>query len=117
LYRVATNAALDRLGRERRRRCALDGEEHRLRPEPEPAPDALLAGLDERTRERIRERVAGLPRKQREAVWLRWAEGFDYPAIAERLECSRESARANVYNGMKKLRAELADLWKEEYAT
>jgi DNA-directed RNA polymerase specialized sigma24 family protein len=61
--------------------------------------------------------VARLPLKQREAVWLRWVTGADYAEIARRLGCSEESARANVYNGMKKLRCELFDLWKKEYVT
>ncbi len=40
--------------------------------------------------------------------------GADYAEIARALACSQESARANVYNGMKRLRGELFDLWKEE---
>lgn len=114
LYRVATNAALDRLAKERRRRCALDGTEPKVQGDAEPPPDAFLSGLDEATRGRIRERVSALPRKQREAVWLRWAEEADYDTIARILECSSESARANVYQGMKKLREELHDVWTQE---
>jgi DNA-directed RNA polymerase specialized sigma24 family protein len=62
----------------------------------------------------VREQCAKLPTKQREAVWLRWAEGLDYPAIAQRLDSSTESARANVHHGMKKLRESLLDIWEEE---
>lgn len=116
LYRVATNAALDRLAKERRRRGALEGVRPALEGDVGPAPDAFLGGLDEATRARIRESVAGLPRKQREAVWLRWAEEAEYETIAQVLECSPESARANVYQGMKKLREELHEVWKQEEA-
>ena len=40
LYRVATNRALDRLARDKRRGQALSGQRFRLLPEPEPEPDA-----------------------------------------------------------------------------
>lgn len=53
--------------------------------------------------------------QQRDAVWLRWMEGAGYARVAEALDCSRESARANVYQGLKKLREELFDLWEEEF--
>jgi RNA polymerase sigma-70 factor (ECF subfamily) len=114
LYRVATNRALDRLARDRRRGGALSGQRFRLLPDAEPDPDAGLMRLDEKTRARIRAHLAGLPRKQRESVWLRWMEGRDYETIAARVGCSEDSARANVYNGMKRLRRELFDLWSKE---
>ncbi len=114
LYRVATNAALDRLARDRRRRAALDGARLKLVPEGRGAPDATFESLSAKARARVRERLAGLPHKQRQAVWLRWVTGADYAEIARALACSQESARANVYNGMKRLRGELFDLWKEE---
>ena len=114
LYRVATHAALDRLGSERRRRRALEGRALFVAPEARPAPDAALKGLGERARRRVREHVAALPPKQRQAVWMRWAEGRGYADIAARLGCSEESARGNVYQGMKRLRSELFGLWQEE---
>lgn len=113
LYRVATNAALTRLTRDRRRRAALADNRVRLEPDPGCGPDAVLQGMSDEARARVRAHVARLPRKQREAVWLRWGMGVDYREIADRLDCSEESARANVYNGMKRLREELSDLWIE----
>lgn len=110
LYRVATNAALSRLAVERRRRAALQSRGDRLRPDALPAPDAALQGADEGTRRRVREAVARLPSKQRRAVWMRWAKERDYESIARALGCSPESARANVYQAMKRLRTELFDL-------
>lgn len=116
LYRVATNAALDRLAMSRRRRGLLEQRAPELEPDGHDAPDGFLAGLDPESRKRVRERVAELPRKQRDAVWLRWIDGLDYEVIAERLESSPEAARANVYQGMKKLRSSLFDLWQEARA-
>lgn len=114
LYRVATNAALDRLATVRRRRAALEERGHELLPPAPAGPEAYLLG--EEARARIRERVADLPRKQREAVWMRWIEGKDYGSISRRLECSEASARANVYQGLKRLRSELSDIWGQEAA-
>lgn len=113
LYRVATNAALDALSMDRRRRHHLAAIGPELAMAETSAPDAPLDRLDERARARVRELCARLPCKQREAVWRRWAEGEDYPSIARELETSVESARANVYHGLSRLRSELYDLWKE----
>jgi RNA polymerase sigma-70 factor (ECF subfamily) len=113
LYRVATNVALDCLATDSRR-SALVGRRLELAPEPASAPDEVLGSLSPAARFRVREKVATLPPKQREAVWLRSVEGRGYEAIAARLDCSRASARANVYNGMKRLRVELLDVWNEE---
>ncbi|MFQ5689458.1 MAG: RNA polymerase sigma factor [Gemmatimonadota bacterium] len=114
LYRVATHAALDRLASERRRTCALRAGGHTLVPDGPTPPDAAVAGLDSGGRNRIRAAVASLPRKQREAVWRRWAREEGYIRIGEALDCSPDSARANVYNALKRLRKELFDLWEEE---
>lgn len=111
LYRVATHAALDRLATERRRARLLDAHGHGLSDDPSPPPDAGLAEAD---REEIRRRVSALPRKQRDAVWLRWIEGEPYEAVAEKLDCSLAAARANVYQGLKKLRSDLSPFWSEE---
>ncbi len=114
LYRVATRAALDRLARRRRRTDLLDRHGAELEPTRAPRPDELLDGPSEALRERVRSRVAALPRKQREAVWLRWIEGRDYGSVAETIESTPAAARANVYQGLKKLRTELSGLWGEE---
>lgn len=114
LYRVATHAALDRLARRRRRTTLLDRHGSVLEPTGAPRPDAVLDGPSEGLRERVRSCVAGLPRKQREAVWLRWIEGRDYEEVAETIESTPEAARANVYQGLKKLRAELSGQSAEE---
>lgn len=45
LFRVATNAALDRLGRDRRRRAALNGRAVELLPDEPAAPDHAVWSL------------------------------------------------------------------------
>lgn len=113
LYRVATNAALDRLARERRRSTLRDASRADLVPASVPPPGDDGA-WGEAAREEVRRRVAGLPRKQREAVWLRWIDGEDYRDVADRMGTSVPAARANVYQGLRRLRAEMTDLWRGE---
>lgn len=114
LYRVATRRALDALSARRRHDGLLEARSREIEPDRPPRPDAALHGLSEEGADLVRTRVAALPSKQRDAVWLRWIDGVDYETIADRLDCSRDAARANVYQGLKTLRHELAGLWKEE---
>ena len=108
LFRVATNCALDRLRTERRRTRIL--EEH-VAANPPPPPSR---GLDDEIRRYVREACARLPPKQRDAVWHRWIEEQDYAEVAERLDSDVPTVRANVHHGLKRLRSELADVWREE---
>ena len=113
LYRVATNRALDRLATRRRRQVLLQTGDRRLWPDGPASPDDSVGRLDGASRARVHDAIERLPPKQRQAVWSRWIDGADYATIARRLDCSEESARANVYNGLKRLRGELFELWKE----
>lgn len=117
LYRVATNRALDCLAKSRRRRTSLRRQDPALVTAEPAAVEARAFALNDGARDRIRAHASRLPRKQREAVWMRWVDGLDYQTIAQRLDSSPESARANVYHGMKRLRAELKDLWEKEYGS
>jgi len=49
--------------------------------------------------------IRALPEKQRLAFAMRKLTGMDYSEIADALGCSQESARASVYQALKKLRA------------
>ena len=53
----------------------------------------------------MREMISDLPTKQRQALHLRYFAGLDYAEMATALDCSEESARANVSQAMKKLKA------------
>jgi RNA polymerase sigma-70 factor (ECF subfamily) len=55
----------------------------------------------------IEEVVAGLPFKQRTAFVLRKVHDLDYEVIARSLDCSAESARAHVFQALKKIRHSL----------
>jgi RNA polymerase sigma-70 factor (ECF subfamily) len=52
----------------------------------------------------LRRALAALPGKQGRAFLMRQFAGFEYQEIASALDCSPESARASVYQAMKKLR-------------
>lgn len=53
--------------------------------------------------------IETLPFHQRAALVQRQFAGLDYPTIAINLDCSQESARAHVYQALRKLRLTLAD--------
>jgi RNA polymerase sigma-70 factor (ECF subfamily) len=98
LYRIATNRARTALrgrGTARRRTSALEVDTlagRRIDPT-----DALMVPAVARAVER-------LPAKQRAALVARRFHDLDYDEIALTLGCSAESARANVYQAVRKLR-------------
>ena len=53
----------------------------------------------------LRELIADLPTKQQQALHLRYFAGLSYTAIASALGCSEDSARANVSQAMRRLKA------------
>ncbi len=109
LYRIATNCAYSHLKRERSRPGRLlDGEEADAIEVGKPQPEEVSAASD--AREALRRAVAGLPGRQRAAVTLRYLHGLDYAEIAATLDCSEESARANVSHGIRRLRRDLVGL-------
>lgn len=100
LYRIATNAALNWLRDRARERRALEAHAR------EPAPGGDSGPFDSDDRERLWQRVAALPERQRLALTLRVADELAYPEIAARMGCTQEAARANVYQAVKRLRLE-----------
>lgn len=117
LYRVATRRALDRITMRRRRSELVAIHSDELEPGDPVAADAAFDRLSEAAAARVRKGVAALPPAQRNAVWLRWIEELDYATIARRLGSTPEAVRANVYQGMKKLRRDLVSVWREERPT
>lgn len=94
ILRIASRKALDH---HRRRRA---------RPAPvEEVPDRPVT--DHVSDHALWDAVARLPAAQREAVLHRYALDRTYAQIAEALGGTPEGARANVYQGMKKLKEAL----------
>jgi RNA polymerase sigma factor (sigma-70 family) len=75
------------------------------RPIPvDDVPDAAVEGEPLLADTALWDAVKGLPPKQRVAVVHRHVLDRGYDEIAELLGCSADTARANVYQGMKRLR-------------
>jgi RNA polymerase sigma-70 factor (ECF subfamily) len=53
----------------------------------------------------MRELISALPARQREALHLRYFAGLNYGEIAEAMDCSQQSARANVSQAVRKLKS------------
>jgi RNA polymerase sigma-70 factor, ECF subfamily len=108
LFTIATNLCRNHFRAQRRRRlayaeAALDrGETAPAWPEGE-----AVAG---EARARIARIVAGLPMKQRLAFVMRKLHDLDYAAIGLGLRCSEESARAHVFQALRKIRRGLEGL-------
>lgn len=104
LYKIATNTAYTLRKREARvasRQVELDLNiaEDGNTPDEEYDLEVRL--------ERVAQAVMALPPMQRAAIILRKYETLSYAEIAKILESSESAARANVYQGMKTLRAKL----------
>ena len=120
LYRVAANAAVDRVRYEARRRALQPpateegepaGDADRF-PSTQPGPErlagsrALAASLDAGLRT--------LSERQRSAVLLRHQQGMSYPEIAAALAVPQGTAKTLVHRGVLRLREELRDLLETE---
>jgi len=107
LYRIATNTARTH----QRRRAREAGRTAALEPELAAAPGAgpaEQAALGETLRA-VARAVDGLPAQQRAALILRKYQELSYDEVAAALQCTQAAARANVYQALRKLRAELMD--------
>lgn len=102
LYRIATNLCRNRARDHARRARVISngsdpaGADHR--------PAATVADGHAGTLN-IKRAIARLPHKQGQALMMRKFAGMEYEEIGAALECSAESARANVYQALKKLEA------------
>lgn len=110
LYKIATNRAYTALKRDQRHAAHTDASFDAVQQVPADArqtPDYQLALLE--TLEDVRRCIAALPPKQGAALVMRHVQGLTYTEVAEALNCSKDSARANVYQGLRRVRRELAE--------
>jgi RNA polymerase sigma-70 factor (ECF subfamily) len=104
LYKIATNTARSQWKRRSR------SETHTIDLDPELQADGMsVADRVERKAllEAVTRAVEELPDQQRAALIMRKYQELSYTEIAAALECSEASARANVYQAVKKLQASL----------
>ena len=108
LFTIATNLYRNHFRAEGRRRQAMvmaaAGASERGPSWPEGEAIANQVGA------RIDRIVTALPLKQRLAFTMRKIHELDYDAIGESLKCSAESARAHVFQALRKIRRGLDDL-------
>jgi RNA polymerase sigma-70 factor, ECF subfamily len=106
LYRIATNLCRNRArDNMRRARVISNGDDptdgdHRLASASGPASAGDHVGVLH-----LRRAIAALPNKQGQALVMRKFAGLEYEEIGAALECSADSARASVYQALKKLKA------------
>lgn len=109
LYRLAANACLDLLRRERKNagNLSLDGEESRADP-PSPAPTPEEAVERNETRRLVREGLLALPDNHREILLLRELEQLSYAEIAEVMELDPGTVKSRISRARLALRNHLA---------
>ena len=108
LFAIATNLCRNHFRAEGRRRRAhlaasADG------PAADPDWPEGVAVYNE-TSTRIGRIIAALPTKQRLAFTMRKMHDLDYETIGVNLSCSAESARAHVFQALRKIRRGVDDL-------
>jgi len=103
LYKIATNVA--RTAHTRRQREMTRELNHHAAPEGRTLLDSVILSEDLKV---VLQAVEALPHKQRAALMMRKYQEMDYKDIGAALECSPGTARAHVYQGLKKLRVQLA---------
>ena len=69
---------------------------------------AVNGPADEETINLVRKEIAKLPEKQSQAVVMRYIEQRDYQIIADKLNCTEDTARSHVSKAIVALREKLA---------
>ena len=106
LYAIAVNLCRNR-ARDgvRRRRVIVAVEEKISAAERSERVHHRIRENDGYAAVRMRELIASLPPKQREALHLRCFAGLDYAEIAAAMDCSEQGARANVSQAVRKIKS------------
>lgn len=106
LYKIATNTAYSALKSRKRLVGQLDIDEQAeailVEQEKSPIQQMVLG----ETLLALQSAVDCLPIKQRAALVMRYLHELTYSEVAEALNCSEDSARANVYQATRRLRQE-----------
>jgi RNA polymerase sigma-70 factor, ECF subfamily len=112
LMRIAINVSKNYVrDRQRRTRVLVDEEQGHNR-EPvfsiHNSSDTEQMMISRETANSLLGTIEALPFHQRTAFIQRQFDGLDYDTIAQNLDCSPESARAHVYQALRKLRLSLS---------
>ncbi len=102
IFRIASNLCRNR-ARDRMRRGRVIASETADGAAPaDNAPNRLDGGPEGALH--LKRAIARLPGKQGQALMMRKFAGLEYAEIGTALNCSAESARASVYQAVKKLK-------------
>lgn len=104
LYKIATNCAYTALKRGQRDGASLPDNIADAAPLPH------QQVIHNETLATVQQAIEGLPPKQHAALVMRYLQGLKYAEVAQALDCSEDSARANVYQAIRRLRRELAEV-------
>lgn len=102
LFSIATNLAKNYFRSESRRRKAYGEVRATLRETANPGAEAELASRETGTL--VEGIIHRLPLRQRLAFTQRKIHGLDYDTIGRSLGCSAETARAHVFQAVRKIR-------------
>ncbi len=105
LFAIATNLCRNHFRAQKRRRLAYAEVELGARARDDERPDGVT--VSRQMGAAVGTVVARLPLKQRVAFLQRKVHGLDYDTIGRSLECSAESARAHVFQALRKVRQAL----------
>lgn len=102
VFSIAANLCRNR-SRDRARRARVIASDGR---DPVEAAEFASASMNDSPEAalNLRRALRSLPGKQGRAFLMRKFAGFEYHEIASALDCSPESARASVYQALKKLK-------------
>lgn len=96
IYRIALSAN----SKAWRNRVGKNGQMPVTKPQ-------VVDALDEETLNFVRKEIAKLPEKQSQAIVMRYIEQNDYMVIAEKLDCTEDTARSHVSKAIASLRKNL----------
>jgi RNA polymerase sigma-70 factor (ECF subfamily) len=105
LFSIATNLTKNHFRSESRRRLAYGAVRASSPVAVDPAAEAEL--ISRETGALVDGVIQHLPLKQRLAFTQRKIHGLDYEAIGQSLGCSAETARAHVFQAVRKIRQKL----------
>ncbi len=101
IYRIALSAN----SKAWRIRIGKDGQIPETAVFKKPAADGPV---DEETLNLVRSEIANLPEQQSQAVVMRYIDQHDYRTIADKLDCSEETARSHVSKAISALKEKLS---------
>ena len=110
LYRVVTNACIDRRRRSRFEAVPLHGADGDPGPEhflAADTPSAVESFERQEAAESVRDCLAKLPTRMREAVHLRYLCGLSLREVAEVQSCSVGTIKATIHQALHKMRGQM----------